>query len=78
VQAEPASVTVKAFPAIVRVADLDSVPGLAMTLNEMVLDPVPVVLLVIVTHAALLDAVQLQPDDVVSATLPVPPPTGNA
>jgi hypothetical protein len=36
------------------------------------------VLLVIVTHAALLDAVQLQPVEVVSVTLPVPPPTGNA
>jgi hypothetical protein len=40
-------------------------------------DPVPVVLLEIVTQAALLDAVQLQVEDVVTVTVPVPPLDGN-
>jgi hypothetical protein len=74
----PDSVTVKGFPAIIRVAALDRVPGFAITLNVTVPDPVPVVLLEIVTQAALLDAVQLQVDDVaVTVTVPVPPLDGN-
>ena len=73
----PDCVTENDFPAIVSVAALDRVPGFAMTLNVTVPDPVPVVLLVIVTQAALLEAVQLQPEDVVMVTEPVPPPVGN-
>jgi hypothetical protein len=78
VQDVPASVTLNVLPAIVRVAALDRVLGFATTLNVTVPDPLPVAPLEIVTQAALLDAVQLQPADVVTVTVPVPPPTGKA
>jgi hypothetical protein len=77
VQLGPDSVTVNDFPAIVSVAVLDRLPGFAITLKVTVPDPVPVVLLEIVTQAALLDAAQLQVDDVVIVTVPVPPLDGN-
>lgn len=69
-------VTVNDFPAIVSIADRGSVLVLAATLNVTVPDPVPVVPDT-VTHAAALDAVQLHVDDVVTATLPLPPLPGN-
>ena len=74
----PACVTVNDFPAMVRVAALESVPGLATTLKATVPDPVPVAPPEIVTQAAPLDAVQLQPEEVVTATVPVPPLAANA
>lgn len=40
-------------------------------------DPIPLAPLVTVTHADPLEAVQLQVDDVVTVTAPVPPPAGS-
>ncbi len=73
----PDSVTVNDFPAIVSVAARDRALVLATTLKPTVPDPVPLAPPEIVTHAALLDAVQLQPADVVTVTVPFPPPAGN-
>jgi hypothetical protein len=72
----PASVTVNDFPAIVRVAALDRALVLGATLKVTVPDPVPAAPPEIVTHVAPLDAVQLQFEDVVTVTVPVPPPVG--
>jgi hypothetical protein len=74
----PDSVTVNDFPPIVRVALLETVPVLGATVKATVPDPVPVAPPEMVTHAALLDAVQLQFDDVVTVTVPFPPPFPNA
>jgi hypothetical protein len=74
----PASVTVNDFPAIVSVAARDRALVLAVTLKASVPDPVPGAPPEIVTHAALLDAVQLQPADVVTVTVPLPPAAANA
>jgi hypothetical protein len=41
-------------------------------------DPVPDAPLEMTTHAALLDAVQAHPGDVVTATVPAPPAAANA
>ena len=71
------SVMVKDCPAIVSVAVRESVPVFAAALYPTVPDPVPLAPLVIVTHVAPPDAVQLQFDDVVTVTVPVPPLAGN-
>jgi hypothetical protein len=72
----PASVTVNDFPAMVRVAALDRALVLGATLNVTVPDPVPLAPPEIVTHVAPLDAVQVQFADVVTVTVPGPPPVG--
>ena len=72
-----ASVIVKARPAIVSVAVRESVSVLAPALYATVPDPVPLAPLVMVTHVDPLDAAQLQFDDVVTVTVPVPPVAGS-
>lgn len=71
------SLMVKERPAIVSVAVRESVPVLAPALYPTVPDPVPLAPLVMVTHVDPLDAVQLQFDDVVTVTVPVPPLAGS-
>src|SRR5690349_8817248 len=66
-------VTVKVCPAIVSVAERDP-PVVAAALYATVPLPVPLAPDVIVSHDALLVAVQAHPAALVSATLPVPPP----
>jgi hypothetical protein len=78
VQVAVACVTVNDFPAIVSVADRDRLPVLGATAKVTVLDPVPVAPPEIVTHGMRLEAVQLQPDVVVTVTVPLPPPGSNA
>jgi len=76
-QVELGSVIVNDRPAIVSVAVLESVPLFADALYPTVPDPVPLAPLVIVTQVPPPDAVQLQFDDVVTVTVPVPPEAGN-
>ena len=64
-------------PAIVSVAVRDSVPVFAAALYATVPDPVPVAPLVIVAQLDPLEDVQLQLDEVVTVTVPVPPVAGN-
>jgi len=74
----PACVTEKISPAILMVAARPVVPGFGDTLN--VTDPlsVPDAPPVIVSHVALLTAVQGQPGAIRTATVPVPDDDGNA
>lgn len=78
VQEGPDCVTLNDFPPTVTVADLGRLLVFAATLKVTVPDPVPLVPAEIVTHDALLDAVQLQVEDVVRVIVPVPPVVGNA
>lgn len=71
------SVIVNDRPAIVSVVLLESVPVFEPALYPTVPDPVPLAPLVMVTHVAPPDAVQLQLEDVVTATVPVPPEAGS-
>jgi hypothetical protein len=64
---------VNVCPATVSVADLDG-PVVAATLNCTSPFPLPLEPDVIVTHGALLVAVQAHPPPAVTVTLPVPPP----
>ena len=68
-----ASLTTKLLPAIVSVADRDCVVVLDAAVNPTLPEPVPVAPLVIVTHDAPLDALQLHPAIVVTVTVPPPP-----
>jgi hypothetical protein len=77
VHAAAACVTVKVWPAIVSVALLGLVTGFAATLNAATLPPVPPAVF-IVTHAAPLEVVQVQPLAVVTVTEPVPVPAPTA
>jgi len=65
--------TVNVWPAIVSVP-VRALPVFAATLNETLPSPVPLAPEVIVSHAALLVAVQLQPLVVDTATGDPPPP----
>lgn len=68
-----ASLTTKLLPAIVSVAERDCVVVLDAAVNPTLPEPFPVAPLVIVTHDAPLDAVQLHPAIVVTVTVPLPP-----
>ena len=68
-----ACVTVKVWPAIVRVPVREVVPVLSPTLNVTVPFPVPLPLPVTVIHGAFDTADHAQPAETVTATLPVPP-----
>ena len=73
VQVAPDSLIVKERPAIVSVADRGRVPVLAAALYATVPEPVPLAPLVMVTQVDPVEAVQLQFDNVVTVTVPVPP-----
>jgi hypothetical protein len=73
VHAAAASVTVNVQPAIVIVADLAAVVGLAAAVYPTLPVPVPLAPVEIVTHDAPLVAIQLHPAVVVTVTEPVPP-----
>ena len=68
-----ASLTTKLSPAIVSVADRNCVVVLDAAVNPTLPEPLPVAPLVIVTHDAPLDALQLHPAIVVTVTVPLPP-----
>lgn len=68
-----ASLITKLLPAIVSVADRDCVVVLDAAVNPTLPEPVPVAPLVIVTHDAPFDALQLHPAIVVTVTVPLPP-----
>ena len=70
--AAAACVTVNAWPAMVRVPERGA-PGLAATLNVTGPSPLPLEPEVMVTHDALLPAVQAQLVPADTATVPVPP-----
>jgi hypothetical protein len=72
------SVTTKLWPAIVRVADRRLVVVFAAAVKLILPEPDRPVPLEIVTHAAPLVALQLQPTPVVMLTLLVPPPAASA
>ena len=71
------SLTVNVRPAIVSVTDRAIVPVFAAAVYPTVPEPMPLAPLVIVTHVPPPDAVQLQFDDVVTDTVPLPPEAGN-
>src|SRR6476620_11257132 len=68
-------VTVKVWPAIMSAAERGP-PVVAAALYATVPLPLPLAPEVIVSHAALLVAVQAHPAALVTGTLPVPPPAG--
>jgi len=70
------SVTTNVRPAIVRVADLAVPVVLPAAVNPTLPEPVPVAPVRMVTHEALLVAVQLHPAPAVTATVPMPPEAG--
>ena len=70
--AAAACVTVNVWPAIVRVPERAS-PGLTATLNATGPSPLPLEPEVMVTHDALLPAVQAQLVPAETTTVPVPP-----
>ena len=72
------SVIVNVRPAIVSVAVLAIEPVLEPATYPTVPEPVPVAPLEMLTHVEPLDAVQLQFDAVVTATVPLPPVAGRA
>jgi hypothetical protein len=72
------SVTRKLFPAIVSVAVLATAVVLAAAVNPTLPELVPLAPLEIVTHDALLVAVQLHPAVVVTVTVPLPPAADSA
>jgi len=76
VQALPGSLMVNVRPAIVSATDRAIVPVFDAAVYPTVPEPVPLAPLVIVTHVPPPDAVQLQFDDVVTDTVPVPPDAG--
>jgi len=76
VQALPGSLMVNVRPAIVSATDRAIVPVFDAAAYPTVPEPVPLAPLVIVTHVPPPDAVQLQFDDVVTDTVPVPPDAG--
>ena len=69
--------TVKVAPAMVSVPVRLAIAGFAATLKPAVPEPDPLAPLVTVIHVALLVAVHAQPDNVVTALLPVPPAAAN-
>jgi hypothetical protein len=73
VQAAPDCETVNVAPAIVSVPDRLVVEVFAATLNPALPGPVPEVPLVTVIHGALLVVLHVQPADVVTFVLPLPP-----
>jgi len=70
------SLIVKVLPAIVSVVERAE-PVSALTLNPTEPEPLPDAPLVMVAHAAPLDAVQLHPAPAVTVTVPVPPADAN-
>lgn len=73
VQGAPLSVMVNVWPAIVSDPDRELVAVLAATEYETVPLPLPLAPAVIVIHDVPLDALQLQPVELVTLTLPAPP-----
>lgn len=69
----PACVTVNVRPPAVIVPDRGDVVGFAAAVNPTDPEPEPLAPLVMVIHAALLEAVQSQPADVVTVRVPDPP-----
>ena len=74
VQETLGSVTTNVLPPIVSVAERAVDVVLAAPVNPTLPDPVALAPLVIVTHDAPLVAVQAHPADVVTITVPLPPP----
>jgi hypothetical protein len=71
------SVMVNDRPAIVSVVLLERVPVFEAAVYPTVPEPVPLAPLVMVAHVPLSDAVQLQFEEVVTATVPLPPEAGS-
>lgn len=71
------SVIVNDRPAIVRVVLLESVPVFEPAVYPTVPEPAPLAPLVMLTHPPPPDAVQLQFEEVVTATVPLPPEAGS-